>query len=105
MQAALHTEDGVWLSPASGKVVGRAAIERNYRYWYEAFPDLTLELQEMLIDGEWAAAFWWFRGRQEGPFFGLEGTGKRIDIPMAMIYRASDDGFAHFQRSTTSRAC
>ncbi len=96
-QAALHGEDGVWISPATGKVVGRAAIERNYRYWFEAFPDLAMDLEEMLIDGDWATGFWRLRGRQEGPFFGLERSGRRIDVPMAILYRVSEGGFAHFQ--------
>ncbi len=96
-QAALHAEDGVWISPAAGKVVGRAAIERNYRYWFEAFPDLTLDLEEMLIDGDWATGFWRMRGRQEGPFFGLESSGRRIDERMAILYRMSDGAFAHLQ--------
>ena len=96
-QAALHAEDGVWISPATGKVVGRAAIERNWRYWFEAFPDLALDLEEMLIDGDWATGFWRLRGRQEGPFFGLEGSGRRVDERMAILYRISDAGFTHFQ--------
>lgn len=31
------------------------------------------------------------------PIIARQGAGKRIDIPMAMLYRAVDGGFAHFQ--------
>jgi steroid delta-isomerase-like uncharacterized protein len=96
-QAAFHTEDGVWQSPASGRVTGRTAIERNYRYWFEAFPDLTLDLQEMLIDDQSAVAFWTLKGRQAGPFFGLEGEGERVEVPVAMVLEFADDGVAFVQ--------
>ena len=82
-QAELHTPDGLWISPSAGKVIGRPAIKKTYEYWFAAFPDLAFELEEMLIDGEQAAAFWKLRGRQEGPFFGLTGSGKRIDVSAA----------------------
>ncbi|MDP6580171.1 MAG: ester cyclase [Vicinamibacterales bacterium] len=96
-QAEFHTANGVWQSPASGKVVGRTAIERNYRYWFEAFPDLMLDLQEMLIDGQSAVAFWVLKGRQEGPFFGLDGVGERVEVPIAMVLEFADDGIAFLQ--------
>lgn len=94
-QAALYTPDAVRESPASGPVTGRMAIEKHYSYWFGAFPDLSLDLEEMLIDGDEAAAFWKARGRQEGPFFGLSGEGSRVDIPMASIFKMGDGGIAY----------
>ena len=39
--AADHAPDGVVVSPTGGVLEGRADIERIYRVWFVAFPDLT----------------------------------------------------------------
>ena len=104
-QAALHAADGVWISPATGQAVGRAAIERNYRYWFEAFPDLAMDLDEMLIDGDWATGFWRLRGRQEGPFFGLEGSAGASTNGWPSSTGSRMPASRTSSRSTTSRAC
>ena len=38
--AADHAADGVVVSPTGGVLEGRAEIERIYRVWFSAFPDL-----------------------------------------------------------------
>ena len=47
--AATHTEDSVLLSPTAGTIIGRDAIERVYRIWFAAFPDLRMEIDDLLI--------------------------------------------------------
>ena len=94
-QAAFYAEDGIREGPAFGAVTGRAAIEKRYEYWYIAFPDLALELEEMVIEGDRAAVFWTFQGTQKGPFLGLTGTGQRLVLPMVSLCRFKDDGIAY----------
>jgi predicted ester cyclase len=88
-----HAPDGVFESPAHGRVAGRAAIEEMYRYWFEAFPDLTLEWEEPLIDGTRAALFWEFAGTLRGRFFGQGVEGSRITMVGAAEYHVTPDGF------------
>jgi SnoaL-like domain/Stage II sporulation protein E (SpoIIE) len=47
--AATHAEDGVLLSPTGGTIVGREAIEKVYRLWFSAFPDLRIDVEDLLI--------------------------------------------------------
>ncbi len=95
VQAAFYAPDGVREGPAFGAVTGRAAIQKRYEYWYTAFPDLVLELEEMVIEGDRAAVFWKFQGTQQGPFLGLTGTGQRLVLPMVSLCRFKDEGIAY----------
>lgn len=85
-----HAEDGTFESPAYGVVRGRPAIEGVYRYWFEAFPDLLLTWDSVLIDGERAAFFWTLTGTAQGVFFGVAGTGAKVSMPGAADYRFAD---------------
>ena len=38
--AATHAENGVVTSPTGGVLEGRSEIERVYRLWFSAFPDM-----------------------------------------------------------------
>ena len=49
--ASTHAEDGILLSPTAGTIVGRSAIEKVYRLWFSAFPDLRLDIEDLLIAG------------------------------------------------------
>ena len=53
--ASHHRPDGTFSSPAQGTVTGRAAIERVYKYWFDAFPDMRFTWGPPLIDGDQAA--------------------------------------------------
>jgi len=82
-----HVEDGTFESPAHGVVRGRPAIEGVYRYWFEAFPDLSLTWDSAVIDGDRAAFFWTLTGTAQGVFFGVAGTGARVTMIGAADYR------------------
>ena len=49
--AAGHTENSVWETLELGRLKGRAAMEESYRKIFEAFPDLTVEVTQMMTDG------------------------------------------------------
>ncbi len=66
VQAAFYTPNGVREGPAFGAVSGRTAIAKRYDYWFTAFPDLALDLQETIIEGDRAAVSWTFSGQQQG---------------------------------------
>jgi predicted ester cyclase len=89
-----HAPNGVFESPAHGRVAGRSAIEDMYRYWFEAFPDMTLEWAEPIIDGTRAALFWEFTGTLRGRFFGEGVEGSRIRMVGAAEYHATPEGFS-----------
>lgn len=92
--AAFHTENGTYESPASGVVKGRAAIEGRYRVEFTAFPDLVVEVKEMLVDGYRAVMWPKLTGTLQAPFFGITRTGKPLSFELLAYYRLEQEGIA-----------
>jgi uncharacterized protein (TIGR02246 family) len=82
---ALHDPAGVVVSPTGGVLEGRAEIERVYRLWFSAFPDITSNAETSLIDGDRAAQVLRFAGTHAGEFFGLAATGRHVEVTMACV--------------------
>ena len=95
--AALHAHSGVVASPTGGVLEGREEIQRIYRVFLAAFPDLTTQEDAELIDGDRAVMIQRFSGTHAGEFFGLPATGRHVEVMMAceLILR---DGFITEER-------
>ena len=50
--AADHTEDCTLNSPMAGTLTGRDAIRSVYQTWFTGFPDIALDDEELIIDGD-----------------------------------------------------
>ncbi len=57
---------------------------------FTAFPDLHLELHEMIAEGDAVAARYTMRGTQQGPFQGMPATGKTISVGGTAFYHVKD---------------
>ena len=90
--AADHVPDGTFYSPAAGQVTGRAAIEKVYEYWLEAFPDMQMTLGKPIIEDNRAALFWNFHGTLHGQFFGDVKPGTKVAFPGSAEYLFSPEG-------------
>lgn len=93
--AADHTADGTFYSPAAGHVTGRAAIQKVYEYWLEAFPDMQMTLGTPIIEDSRAALFWDFRGTLHGQFFGDVKPGTKVSFPGSAEYEFSPEGIVN----------
>jgi predicted ester cyclase len=96
--AADHAPDGVVVSPTGGVLEGRAEIERIYRLWFTAFPDLVLTTEDLLIDGDRAALLCRVTGTHAGEFFGTAPTGRHIEVSGAFIYQLAGGLITHERR-------
>jgi uncharacterized protein (TIGR02246 family) len=96
--AADHAPDGVVVSPTGGVLEGRAEIERIYRVWFVAFPDLSFTTEDLLVDNDRAALLCRVAGTHAGEFFGMSPTGRRIEVAGAFIYRLENDLIVHERR-------
>jgi uncharacterized protein (TIGR02246 family) len=96
--AADHHADGVVVSPTGGVLEGRDAIERIYRVWMSAFPDLVFLHEDLIVDGDRVAALCRVAGTHGGEFFGVAATGRRIEISCVFVYRFEGDLIAHERR-------
>ena len=83
--AATHAEDGVVTSPTGGVLEGRGEIERIYRLWFSAFPDIAMHHDHVLIDGDRAAVIARLSGTHAGEFFGLPPTGRHVEVQVALL--------------------
>jgi len=96
--AADHALLGSVVSPTGGVLEGRPDIERIYRVWFTAFPDLIFSTEDLLIDGDRAALLARISGRHAGEFFGMPSTGRLIELSCVCIYRLEDGLIAHERR-------
>ena len=96
--AADHHPDGVVVSPTGGVLEGREQIERIYRVWFTAFPDLVFANEDLIVDDNRVALLCRVAGTHGGEFFGVPPTGRRIEIPAVFVYRVDDKGLIAHER-------
>jgi hypothetical protein len=96
--AADHAPAGVVVSPTGGVLEGRVEIERIYRVWFVAFPDMHFMTEDLLVDGDRVALLCRISGSHAGEFFGMAPTGRRIEVAASFIYRLEDGLIAHERR-------
>ncbi|MGQ1837263.1 ester cyclase [Kocuria turfanensis] len=95
--AATYSQDAIVYTAASPDPVrGRAAIQQDTQQWITAMPDMTLEIEEVAIDGPTAAMRLLFVGTHTGPLMTPSGavppTGRRVSVPMAVFNRHDESG-------------
>jgi steroid delta-isomerase-like uncharacterized protein len=96
--AADHAPNGIVVSPTGGVLEGRQEIERIYRLWFTAFPDLATRITDSIIDDPLAVLLLDISGTHAGDFFGLPATGRKIQVTGAFIYRLKDGLIEHERR-------
>ena len=88
--AATHAPAGVVTSPTGGVLEGRDEIERIYRLWLTAFPDVVIEPIDLLIDGNRVVQIGRIVATHSGDFFGLAPTGRRFEVQVALLMTVQD---------------
>lgn len=93
-----HALDGVVVSPTGGVLEGRPEIERIYRVWFNAFPDLIFATEDLIVDDDRVALLARVTGTHTGEFFGVGATGRRIEVSAVFLYRLESGLIAHERR-------
>jgi steroid delta-isomerase-like uncharacterized protein len=96
--AADHAPDAIVISPTGGVLEGREDIERVYRIWFKAFPDLGFTERDVLVDGDRAVLVFTVTGTHAGDFFGLAASGRRVQALCAFVYTLRDGLIVHERR-------
>jgi predicted ester cyclase len=96
--AACHTPNGIIESPMFATVRGRKAIEEAQRAFFTSFPDAATTVDATLIDPPHVGVFLTMHATHVNDFFGLPGTGRRIEVRMARLMRMEGDLVAHETR-------
>lgn len=96
--AATHAEDGVLLSPTGGTIVGREAIEKVYRLWFSAFPDLRIDVEDLLIADGRVVQRVTVSGTDVGGFLGNPATGRQVRVAGAFFFTLMNGLVSHERR-------
>ena len=96
--AADYADDAVIESPTAGLHRGREAAEKALKAIFTAFLDLTMTVDNLLIDGNQAATVLSIEGTHIGEFLGLQPTGKRFTMPAVFFYEVVDGRIVHERR-------
>lgn len=70
----------------------------------EAFPDVKIIADEMLVDGDKVVLRWTFKGTHKGTFQGIAATGKSIEWTGIDIYTVKNDKIVGINRASDMSA-
>ncbi|HEY5553267.1 MAG TPA: ester cyclase [Opitutaceae bacterium] len=88
--AADYADDAVIESPTAGVHTGRDAAEKAFRAVFTAFLDMTMTVDDLIIDGDRAATVLSIEGTHIGELLGLQPTGKRFTMSAVFFYEVKN---------------
>jgi predicted ester cyclase len=71
---------------ADGNHAGRDFVRRNIARMHTAFPDLSLDLRHLVVQGDSVAALFSLKGTHGGVFAGVEPTGRPVNFQEAGFF-------------------
>ena len=74
----------------SPQILARDQMSEFIIRWREAFPDLSMEIEELLIENDLAAARLTLSGTHMAPWAGAEPTGEYVSMALMMFFRFAD---------------
>jgi predicted ester cyclase len=69
---------------------GRDGVKRFFSMFRDAFPDVTVEIDELVADGDRVAVATTFTGTHQGELMGMAPTGRRVSVTGIDIVRVHD---------------
>ena len=79
-------------TPGSGS--SKEEVKQLFRMYRAAFPDMHMEVEDVLLCGDTAVARVRVTGTQQGELMGMPATGKSVDVKLIDITRFGEDGLA-----------
>lgn len=90
----LVAPDALIRTPVSFDKTGAAALKHVWTALFAAFPDLHLEVEDMIAEGDKVVVRNTVTGTHRGPYMGLEPTGKTVTYNEIFIFRFVDGRIA-----------
>ena len=66
---------------------GREGVKQGFQVFHAAFPDLHVDIQDVLADGDKVIARMHWTGTHQGEFMGMPATGKQVAFNVIDIFR------------------
>ncbi len=82
-------ENVVEHEPAFGS--GREGFKQGMQRFFDAFPDLTMTIEDLTAEHDKVVARATFRGTHQGEFMGLPPSGKHVQVSAINIVRFADN--------------
>ena len=76
----------------AGEVRGADTIKQEIEWFRSAVPDLTYTIEDQISEGDKVVTCYTARGTHQGEFFGVAGTGNRIEMSGIQIDRFEEGG-------------
>jgi steroid delta-isomerase-like uncharacterized protein len=76
----------------AGEVRGADTIKGEIEYFRQAVPDLTYTVEDQVAEGDKVVTRWRASGTHQGEFFGIPGSGNRIEMTGIQIDRFDESG-------------
>lgn len=89
--------------PWEKPVQGRDAMRATYVKVFQAFPDIHVEIENMLEDGQWVVVEWRFGGTMQGEFAGHPPNNSKFTMRGCELFRIVE-GKIHAQRGYWDKA-
>jgi steroid delta-isomerase-like uncharacterized protein len=70
---------------------GPAGFKQMLGMFFNAFPDMRVDVQDVIVDGDKVAGRGTWTGTHQGDFMGIPATGKQVSVPFIDIWRADGD--------------
>lgn len=89
----LNTADQIiapnWVNhdPSMPPLQGIEGFKQLTMLFRSAFPDMRVEIEDILAEGDKVSARLHLRGTNSGPFMGMPPTGKAVDVTATGIFR------------------
>lgn len=83
----LVAPDYVLHDPTAGEVKGKDALRQHLAGFFDAMPDLSMKLEELLAEGDRAVYRFTITGTHKGVLMGFPATGKRLQTTCICIGR------------------
>lgn len=88
----LLADDFVEHEELPGLSPSKDGVKTFFRMQLAAFPDLRMDVQDIVADGAKVVARVRYTGTQQGDFQGMPATGKSVDVQLVDIFAFDSDG-------------
>lgn len=86
----LLADDFVEHEEVSGFAPDKAGVTEFFSMMHRAFPDISVEVEAMAVDGDQLFTHAMMRGTHQGEFMGVPATGRRVEVGLADRIRFRD---------------
>ena len=89
----LFASDYIYHGPQGQEFRGTETLKQLLSNYLEAFPDLHMEIKDLIVEGDKIVSRVISRGTHKGEFHGIPPTGKEVTGTIILITRIADGKF------------